>query len=217
MYHSSIYGHDSIKQALIQAQYEKCCFCESKLRHISYGDVEHFRPKAGYRQQSTASLSKPGYYWLAYDWGNLLLSCQLCNQRYKKNLFPLANPRVRAKSHRDILDNEVPLFINPAEENPGQYISYRREMPYSIGNNLKGRLTIKNLGLKRTELREMRWDTYKKLKALFEIIQIALRYPNDAELQNLSNEAQALLNQSVADSVQYAVMARAAIASNFQI
>jgi len=41
----SIYGAKSVKDALVKAQHEKCAFCESKIRHISHGDVEHFRPR----------------------------------------------------------------------------------------------------------------------------------------------------------------------------
>jgi|GEM_PF-3428357 len=71
-FRSDIYGHSSVKEALIAAQHGKCCFCEAKITHISYGDVEHFRPKAGYRQHPRDPLGRPGYYWLAYDWGNPL-------------------------------------------------------------------------------------------------------------------------------------------------
>jgi hypothetical protein len=44
-------------------------------------------------------LEQPGYFWLAYVWANLFLACQLCNQSFKKNLFPLADPAKRARSH----------------------------------------------------------------------------------------------------------------------
>src|SRR5690606_19607561 len=88
---SGIYGHTNIKTELINNQSGKCAFCEQHILSISYGDVEHFRPKGGYKQNYKDSLHKPGYYWLAYDWDNLLFCCQKCNQRYKKNYFPLRN------------------------------------------------------------------------------------------------------------------------------
>jgi hypothetical protein len=44
---SSIYGAKSVKSALINAQHDKCAFCESKVSHIAHGDVEHYRPKGG--------------------------------------------------------------------------------------------------------------------------------------------------------------------------
>ncbi len=82
-------------------QHDKCAFCESKVSAIAYGDVEHFRPKAGYQQSHDDDLQRPGYYWLAYEWSNLFFSCSICNQQGKRNVFPLANPRRRATCHRD--------------------------------------------------------------------------------------------------------------------
>ena len=96
---SGLYAAKSVKNALLRAQHGKCCFCESKVAHISYGDVEHYRPKAGYRQSPDDPLGRPGYYWLAYDWSNLLFCCQLCNQRFKRSLFPLADSVYRACTH----------------------------------------------------------------------------------------------------------------------
>ena len=102
---SGIYGQKSVKDALQKAQHDKCAFCESKITHIAYGDVEHFRPKAGYRQEPKDPLVRPGYYWLAYEWSNLLFCCQLCNQRFKGNHFPLADAdpsaEVSPRRHRD--------------------------------------------------------------------------------------------------------------------
>ncbi len=76
---SSVYGHRAVRSALAACQFGKCCFCESKIQHVMSGEVEHFRPKGGVRQRRSDPLDRPGYYWLAYDWSNLLLSCQSCN------------------------------------------------------------------------------------------------------------------------------------------
>ncbi len=87
-----IYAHDSVRRALARAQHDKCCFCERK---IEAGDVEHFRPKAGFRQARYDPLETPGYYWLAYEWTNLDFACKSCNQRNKHDLFPLRDPARR--------------------------------------------------------------------------------------------------------------------------
>ncbi len=68
---SAIYGHATVKQALVIMHHGKCCFCESKVRHTGPGTIDHYRPKAASQQQVGASLVRPGYYWLAYDWENL--------------------------------------------------------------------------------------------------------------------------------------------------
>ncbi len=93
-FEARIYNHPTVKQALIAAQFGKCCFCERIVG--TDGDVEHFRPKQAYQQAPGDSLERPGYYWLAYEWDNLYLSCSACNQRHKQNLFPLQNPGDRA-------------------------------------------------------------------------------------------------------------------------
>lgn len=124
---SRIYSAKSVKSALRKAQHDKCAFCESKIAHVAFGDVEHFRPKAGYRKTPEDALVRPGYYWLAYDWGNLLFCCQICNQRHKRNSFPLFDESRRAKSHHDDINGERPLFIHPAQDDPRRFLEFNEE------------------------------------------------------------------------------------------
>jgi uncharacterized protein (TIGR02646 family) len=119
---AKIYGHETVKAAPIDAQHKKCCFCERVVGED--GDVEHFRPKAAVRQSDEEPLQTPGYYWLAYDWDNIFLACHICNQRHKKNLFPLLNPAKRARSHQDNIGEEQPLFIDPAAIDPEDHIAF---------------------------------------------------------------------------------------------
>ncbi|MCY1083516.1 hypothetical protein [Archangium lansingense] len=139
-----IYAHESVKQAILRAQHGKCAFCESKVAHLSYGDVEHFRPKAGWRQEESESLNRPGYYWLAYEWANLFLACTLCNQQFKKNLFPLQAPARRARSHKEDVTAEDPLLLDPAVDDPEAFISFREEVPYAVDGNARGEATIRS-------------------------------------------------------------------------
>ena len=157
-FNSKIYGAKSVKKALLKAQHDKCCFCESKVTPVAYGDVEHFRPKAGFRQNPDDELGRPGYYWLAYEWDNLYFSCQLCNQLYKKNLFPLKNPARRARSHREDVSREEPEFIDPGKTDPAQFIGFREEYLFAINDNSVGQTTITELGLNRDALAEERRD-----------------------------------------------------------
>jgi len=198
---SRIYGHASVKAILIAAQHGKCCFCEAKITHISYGDVEHFRPKAGYCQDPDDDFTRPGYYWLAYDWSNLYLSCQLCNQRYKKNSFPLQNPKLRCRDHLGDLTLEEPLFIDPGALNPEDYIEFAAEQPMARNSSLQGLETIKALGLLREPLRERRHDKYVMLSTLRDV---ALLNANES----LGQRARDLLDRAVADDAEYASMAR---------
>ena len=207
---SNTYAHRTVKEALIAAQHDKCFLCESKITHIAYGDVEHFRPKAAYRQDQTDALHRPGYYWLAYEWGNLFLSCQLCNQQFKKNLFPLADPSARATSHKDDLRKEQPLFIDPSSDDPEQFISFRREVPFALNGNARGEATIKGLGLNRQKLNEKRFEHYDMLRTLYKIARKDPPIPESVDAQNF-------LARSVEDSAEYAGMARAAISAKFKL
>jgi uncharacterized protein (TIGR02646 family) len=166
-----VYGHAAVKERLIAEQHSKCCFCESKIG--ADGDVEHYRPKAGWRQAAGDPLVTPGYYWLAYDWDNLFLCCPACNQRFKGNLFPLLDPAARATMHADDIAREEPLFLHPAERDPEEYIGFRAEVPYPIDDNPHGQATIDALGLAREILNERRRDRLKKLLTFRRVVALA--------------------------------------------
>jgi hypothetical protein len=207
---AKIYAHKSVKDALIKAQHDKCFLCESKITHVSHGDVEHFRPKAGYRQSAGDKLQTPGYYWLAYEWGNLFLACQICNQVFKKNLFPLTNPTARAVTHKKPVSKEEPLFIDPSREDPELLIAFRQEIPYPVNNDPRAKATIQGLGLDRAKLNERRLERYKLLQSLYMLTKMNQPEPE-------SSEARDLLIKMTQDSAPYASMARSAIRAKFQL
>ena len=60
------YNHEEIKAALLQETRGKCAYCESKLRHVTYGDIEHVVPKS----------TDPN---LWFEWQNLTIACDVCN------------------------------------------------------------------------------------------------------------------------------------------
>ena len=72
-----------VKDQLKLEAYDKCAYCEAPNSMVAYGDVEHYRPKSV-------------YWWLAYNYDNYLVSCQLCNQSYKSDNFPVKNARIKA-------------------------------------------------------------------------------------------------------------------------
>ncbi len=214
----NIYSASSVKSALIEAQNKKCCFCESKVSHIAYGDVEHFRPKAGYRQHAEQSLQRPGYYWLAYEWSNLFFCCQICNQRFKKNLFPLQNPEERATSHRDEVQTEEPVFLHPGRDEPEAHIGFREAVAFAEDGSECGGRTIAALQLNRDDLYEVRRDyyysTFKELIFLLEFLE------TETLTQQRRQEARRLAKQIIEqnrkeaerDEKPYASMLRDAIA-----
>lgn len=203
-----LYGDPTVKAALIAAQHGKCCFCESKIG--VEGDVEHFRPKAGYRQSKGARLIRPGYYWLAYDWDNLLLCCSHCNQREKRNLFPIASDGVRAAQPGDVLDAEKAVFVHPGLEEPQAHIGYVGPDP--VWKTQRGKATIKALGLDRIDrgLYERRMEHEKTVRML-----LALRDQHTATGVHASivQEIDEWLRQRQEAAAEFSAMTRAAVAA----
>jgi hypothetical protein len=76
----TVYSDKTIRKILISMCKGKCAYCESRITAIYNGDIEHFRPKAGYNNFPEDDVVKPGYYWLASEWENLLFACPFCNQ-----------------------------------------------------------------------------------------------------------------------------------------
>jgi uncharacterized protein (TIGR02646 family) len=76
----SRYRHPDIKSALKTETSGKCAYCESKLLHIAFGDVEHISPKSEKLAHT-------------FQWENLTLACDVCNT-YKSNAPSLVDPYV---------------------------------------------------------------------------------------------------------------------------
>lgn len=216
---SNIYTHENVKNALIAAQHNKCCFCERLIG--TDGDVEHFRPKQAYRQAKGETLKRPGYYWLAYEWDNLYLACTGCNQRHKQNLFPLQDPTKRAINHRQSIKNEQPLFVDPGKEDPETVIGFRGEVAYAIEGNLQGKATIDALKLNYRSLPEARLQRLQILKKLWQISQLAqagekLGKTDDAQLQELAKDAKIVLGKALQDDAEFSAACRCALQTNFK-
>jgi uncharacterized protein (TIGR02646 family) len=218
-FNSDIYGHEEVKSALRQAQHDKCAFCESLITHISYGDVEHFRPKAAFRQRPGGPLVRPGYYWLAYEWTNLFFCCRLCNQRFKENLFPLRRPSRRARSHNDPVVDEEPLFLNP-EEDLSRHLRFRNECLEPVRSSRRGKTTIAALGLNRPYLVKVRRRHLAVVKTLLrtqrrmaEAIRqdVAAGKAPSREDRALLAEIDAHFSSMYRDSAEYAAMVRAVL------
>jgi uncharacterized protein (TIGR02646 family) len=161
---SEIYGHSDIKTILRKSQFGKCAFCESNVAAIAHGDIEHYRPKKYWIQNDRTGEKGPGYYWLAYNFNNLLFSCQICNQRFKKNYFPIRRSEFRCLNHHYSanLIKEKPFYVNPLLENPKFLIKFSGAEAKGIDKNHRGKKTIDSLGLNRkgedgiSDLYEMR-------------------------------------------------------------
>lgn len=166
---SKIYGTDVVKRRLKADQHDKCAFCEAIFDANVAGDVEHFRPK-GAVQTDTNKL-RPGYYWLGYQWANLSYACPDCNQYRKRDRFPLADERRRARDHHDDVAREEPLLLDPyGTRDPRDHIVFRGEAPVQL--TPEGKATIDLLALGRTKLARDRYRHLLILTTLVESIEL---------------------------------------------
>ena len=199
--------YKSVKEELKDAQHGKCCFCEREAENF---DVEHFRPKSAWQQKPEDKLSRPGYYWLVYDWDNLFYSCEKCNRTHKRNRFPLADNSKRARYHSDDIRAEEPLFIHPGKENPEEFIEYKGTRPRAINGNKRGRITIEQIGINRPFPDEDRNKVYKQFKLLYEI----LSFDNIDE--QFKDKVRKQLDEAGSDSGKYASMIRCGMRDKFR-
>lgn len=93
------------KEVLKAESHGKCAYCESDTEKVAHGDVEHFRPKSI-------------YWWLALCVDNYNFSCQICNQTYKSDKFPvngkvLKAPKLPAALPKDAALKRLIARISP--------------------------------------------------------------------------------------------------------
>lgn len=121
------YKYPENKKALQDASHGKCMYCESKVAHIAFGDVEHFRPKAADKYPN-----------LEFEWTNLGYCCTRCNNTKK-----------------DQFDEDCTL-IDPYTEDPNQHLLAFGSIVRHKAGSERGAITIKTVDLNRAELIERR-------------------------------------------------------------
>lgn len=179
---SALYRERNAKKTLLSSFHNKCAYCESPLT-MKECDVEHYRPKAGVAKMDYVFKGKtfraqdephPGYYWLAYDWTNLLPSCIACNRlgdNYGKgNHFPVRNFRGYQPGQEA---REEPLLLNPWWHCPDRHFDF--SSTGVVGPvTVEGEACIKIFGLNRTPLVDGRKNAFVlaqgHVKTIFEAI-----------------------------------------------
>lgn len=160
-FNSSIYRKTTI-EALKLLYNNKCAYCESDGSASAPFQVEHFRPKAKTEEDDNHN----GYYWLAYEWSNLILGCSSCN-RAKGNYFPVKGTRIvkplvdeftslpltnYLKIDSDELKGEEAILLNPEIDEVENHFYF---IPNGevVGIDNRGKVTIEKLQLNRQPLR----------------------------------------------------------------
>lgn len=105
-----------LKTLLIETYGEKCWYSECNLVG-SYGDIDHFRPKNISKDENGTDILPDGYWWLAYDYKNYILSCEKCNRSFgrggKNDYFPIKAGTAPACEGKY---DDIPVLLDPCNE-----------------------------------------------------------------------------------------------------
>jgi hypothetical protein len=189
----------------------KCAYCETLAPRFP-GHAEHFRPKGRVDVRDPVSgrsipasvewpdgklATHPGYFWLAYNWKNLLPACQDCNSgRGKQNQFPLPGKKLptliaklsasdakrlaaRARASLkfkdryyldpDALDEiETPEILNPYHDDPHQHLRFGEGgIVAAVDDSARGQESIRVYQLDEDKLRVDRQRQQAKAALIF--------------------------------------------------
>ena len=159
-----------VVEALMKLYYDKCAYCECK--EFS-PQIEHYRPK----NRVTGARGHKGYYWLVYEWVNLVPTCFDCNKvgTAKGNYFPikdekkrLAKPHDNAISVKDLIElliAEQPMLLHPEIDThaPTCFAFSNKGKMKGVDKEGRGKATIKICNLNRRNLifrRQKYFDEY---------------------------------------------------------
>ncbi|MEM8932626.1 MAG: hypothetical protein AAGE94_15695 [Acidobacteriota bacterium] len=235
-YSFRVYKHDTVKAAIEALFHRKCAYCESSFAATAPVDIEHYRPKAAIviQQGGVTTTLKPGYWWLAADWHNLLPSCIDCNRKRgqdlpddehakvgKANAFPLADEGARARAPGEET-GEQRLLLDPCRDDPG-ILQFRFDKATEAAlitaaestSALERRMaetSIRILGLNRDGLRTSRAGRFTQIHSQARaLVKATSRFEHEpmvaSRRQDLADEIRDLLPFRRADR-EYTAMAR---------
>jgi uncharacterized protein (TIGR02646 family) len=182
---TNLYNETEVIEKLLKLYNNKCCACEQEAEL----EIDHFRPKNRINEKP----NHKGYYWLGYEWTNLLPICSRCN-KFKSNQFPLKNENTRISDNLEQegflkngefvfenfkiqnLEKEERLLLNPEIDKVEKHLLF---LPTGEINHIseKGNKTIEIYKLNRN------WLIGKRSKIIEnqidEIIEIFLEWGED--------------------------------------
>lgn len=182
-----VYKNTKVSDELEKVFGMKCAYCESRFGAVTPKDVEHYRPKSEILRNEDSVIS-PGYYWLAGDWSNLLVSCVDCNRARnhvvpgqprkvkigKHTQFPLADETIRVRLHSLDVIAEDPhrLLLHPCIDRPEEHLTYDSNgliFP-KVHGDLKATTSIFVYALQRKGLVEERKRVLNDLQLKLELL-----------------------------------------------
>lgn len=189
----------------------KCAYCE---KYCYDPEVEHFRPKG---QVTGDQRLANGYYWLCYEWTNLLPSCHECNKvNAKGTKFPIkgirqitypvtGNPPVFDSTQNvyesNYLTTEDPYYIHPEYcNNFWAHFDFERSGKI-VGISDYGTRTIADLKLDDEDRNGWRREIYESyFNRLLRLIRRYKRSINPISNEIFTEELDDIVSEIVFDS-----------------
>jgi uncharacterized protein (TIGR02646 family) len=211
-----IYADERVRAALEALTGFKCAYCETTLDRVDW-DIEHFRPKGRVKERP----EHPGYYWLAYEWTNLLPACTYCNQNRKEkpvfaalvagdsggklDQFPIADEAKRAMDHDQDIALEQRLLIDPTIDDPAEHLAYLPNGEiFALNGSPAGQKSIEVFRLNLFRIKRSRRMRLELLPHLLTMQRLAVR----SQAQALLVEIEGMLEKLAQDAAPFAGMIR---------
>lgn len=130
------YRDAGIKAALIAETNRKCAYCESYLLHVAFGHIEHILPRSGHPE-------------LSFEWINLTLACEQCNNR------------------KSDYDSTTEPLVNPYTDDPAEHLLFAGNLVTHLSDQ-PGLVTVLTLDLNRDTLLDRRREKIEQLLLLID-------------------------------------------------
>ena len=162
---------DAVIEELNIFYHSKCAYCED----YSTVYIEHYRPKG-----RVIKTKHGGYFWLCYEWSNLVLACHECNKSAggKSDQFPVKNSHLTLKDCQEngelssdkinaiyLNQQEQPYLLHPEIDEPKHFLGFEidtQKKGIAIkgldGANGRGFYTWKICNLNREDLLLKRYE-----------------------------------------------------------
>lgn len=144
----SIFHDSELVRDVYDLFHGKCAYCESEVRGPV---IRHFRPLQ-FAEPANGIDTIHYYAWLAFEWQNMLLACDMC-EKAKNNLFPMqrGGRSTYLARYDDIREQEYPLLIDPCFDDPRRHLQFLADGS-CIHRTDRGAATIHILDLNRPDL-----------------------------------------------------------------
>jgi uncharacterized protein (TIGR02646 family) len=186
---------DEVVEKLEEYYFKKCAYCED----YAEIEIEHYRPKG-----RVIKTKHGGYFWLCYEWSNLVPACHNCNTigTGKDAHFPVRNAHVtfeESLNNQDLDPDKIqaaylnqvekPFLLHPEIDEPKDFLSFKIAdknegiaMIGLDGKNERGEQTIRICNLNRESLLISRQDV---ITDFIKYLDLALNF---CKQENLSPE-----------------------------